>query len=132
MTPRELRQAVIDHVVPRMLAQGKPSIGASTCRYRSGTHNEPLCCAVGFLVDEDKYDFSMEGKSPTILGQMNPTSNPTWQEAFRSEDHFLCDLQDCHDNSAGECARNPHLDFNSEFTRRAKSLAKTYNLQWRY
>ena len=131
MTPRELRQAVIDHVVPRMLAQGKPSIGASTCRYRSGTHNEPLCCAVGFLVDEDKYDFSMEGKSPTILGQMNPTSNPTWKEAFRTESEFLKELQDCHDSAAVDSLFDdePFID---GFLKRAKRVARYYNLSWSY
>lgn len=127
-----IRQAVFDHVVPRMLAQGKPSIEGSACKYRSGTHSEPICCAVGFLIDDDNYSPSMEDKSPAIVGRMVPTSNPTWQKAFRSEDHFLCDLQDCHDNSAVECAFNPHLDFNSEFLRRAKNLANSYNLQWRY
>ena len=110
---------------------GKPSMRGSACKYRSGTYNEPLCCALGFLIDDENHTPSMEDKSPTIVGQMFPTSNPTWQEAFRSEDHFLCDLQDCHDSAAVD-----HLfenkNFNAEFTRRAKRLAKTYNLKWSY
>jgi len=131
MTPRELRQTTLDHVVKSMLEQGKPSMRASTCRYRSGTHNEPLCCAVGFLIDEDRYDFSMEGKSPIILGQMNPTSNPTWQEAFRTESEFLKELQDCHDSAAVDSKfdDDPFID---GFLRRAKRLARSYNLSWSY
>ncbi len=127
-----IRQAVLDHVVPLMLKQGKPSMEGSACKYRSGTHNETLCCAIGFLIEDDLYTPSMEDKSPTIVGQMHPTSNSIWQEAFRTEEGFLYDLQDCHDNSAVECAFNFHLDFNTEFTRRAKRLAKSYNLKWSY
>ena len=127
-----IRQAVLDHVVPLMLKQGKPSMEGSACKYRSGTHNETLCCAIGFLIEDDLYTPSMEDKSPTIVGQMHPTSNPIWQEAFRTEEGFLCDLQDCHDNSAVECAFNSHLDFNTEFTRRAKRFAKAYKIEWRY
>ena len=133
MTSREIHQAVLDYVVPLMLKQGKPSMdGNSHCKYRSGTHGETLRCALGFLIEDDRYTPSMEDKSPTIVGQMAPTSNPIWQKAFSTEMGFLCDLQDCHDTSAVECAFNPTLNFNSEFLRLAKRLAKTYNLKWSY
>lgn len=130
MTPTELRQAVFNHVVPLMLKQGKPSMDVhATCKYRSGTHGKTLCCAIGFLIDDDCYTADMENKSPTIVGQMSPTSNPTWQEAFRTEEGFLYELQDCHDTAAVESAFNPALNFNSEFLRLAKRLAKAYNLK---
>ena len=131
MTLRELRQTTLDYVVKSMLEQGKPSMRASTCRYRSGTHNEPLCCAVGFLIDEDRYDPIMEDKSPTIVGQMNPTSNPTWQEIFRTDPDFLKELQDCHDSAAVE-SKFENASFIDEFLRRAKRLARIYNLSWSY
>lgn len=133
MTSRKIHQAVLDHVVPLMLKQGKPSMdGNSHCKYRSGTHGETLCCAVGFLIDDDNYTPSMENKSPTIVGQMEPTSNPIWRKAFRTDEGFLYELQDCHDTAAVECASNPTLNFNSEFLRLAKRLAKAYNLKWSY
>ena len=131
MTPRELRQAVLDHVVPRMLAQGKPSMEGSVCLYRSGTHNEPLCCAVGFLIDDDNYGPAMENNSPKIVGQMGPTSNPTWQAAFREESDFLKELQDCHDNAAVD-SRFDGTSFNDEFLKRVQRLAHAYTLSWSY
>lgn len=131
MTPRELRQAVIDYVVPRMLAQGKPSMEGSVCLYRSGTYNAPLCCAVGFLIDEDNYSREMENNSPKIVGQMVPTSNPTWQAAFREESDFLKELQDCHDNAAVD-SRFDGTSFNEEFLKRVQRLAYIYTLSWSY
>lgn len=129
MTPTEIRQAVLDHVVPLMLKQGKPSMDGNThCKYRSGTHNETLRCALGFLIEDDCYTPSMENKSPSVVGQMNPTSNPIWQKAFSTEMGFLCDLQDCHDTTACECEFDPSINFNSEFLKRAMSLAAAYNL----
>jgi len=122
-----LKQTILDYVFPALLEQGKPSMLNGKCSYRAGTHAEPLKCAVGFLIDDDLYDSTMENKSSRYLKWYCCTNNPIWQQAFREEDEFLAELQECHDSAAVDSLYESS-SFITLFTQYVKELATKHNL----
>lgn len=92
------------------------------CRYRrSGQADDPIRCAVGLLIPDEKYTSDLEGYGvQTVLRAMHIRA--TCAEAI-----FLNDLQATHDESA-RMALDPHsadfpVDFHQELEARLKSFA---------
>lgn len=92
-------QEILDTVVDHLLAQGKQSVVAGVCRYRS---KDGLSCAVGCLIKDEFYVDSMEGAyadSSLVVDILHssgviPNCNYT-QPGLR----LLCDLQGAHDDA---------------------------------
>lgn len=59
------KQETFDLVVKHLLEQGVPSFSdlGLECRYRLAEGGRVLKCAAGFLIPDDKYDPSYEGRS---------------------------------------------------------------------
>jgi len=87
---------VFNHVIDHLRKQGFQSLFGerATCAYRG---DRGAMCAVGVLIADDEYDFSLENKGITLLVEQN-LLNPDLKKRIAPNLEMLIDLQEFHDN----------------------------------
>jgi len=126
-------QDAFDHVVSSLIAQGCGSglyikwLTTYSCRYRDLSGNK---CAAGWLIKDDLYDPSMEGRpaSEVISGQHLSQFGPGLNDHLDKFLELIDQLQTAHDDTA----RATHLNFVEWFKVEAKVIASKFNLEWKY
>lgn len=114
------KQDAFDRMCRGMRDQGRPSYTKEMgCRYRSYDGTK---CAIGMLIDDERYHVSMEGRSPTsVLGINTPSLPP-------EDRQFLEFAQYDHDAAAEATAGAAANEFMQRFLKGMRELAKRYNL----
>lgn len=128
MSKQSDMQMYFDKAVGGILKQGQPSKEGCDCLYRS---KDNLKCAIGHLISDSKYVPEMEQNTVAHIIEIYAGKNIPlkWKKYIT----FLSDLQSCHDYATTRIF--PIEDsklFIKEFKKRAKELAKKYNLEYRY
>lgn len=120
------KQAAFTTIMTKLRIQGERSVievendslnAKVVCRYRG---MNGMCCAIGHLIPDERYDPKMEGE-PASFSIVRNVLSDLYGEIDQDTSEFLCDVQDAHDYHFGTLA---------QFERRMKVLALRYSLQY--
>lgn len=118
-------QELFTRAVLGVIAQGKPSMGTSTCAYRGAGDTK---CAVGFLIEDDFLPPDLNEDAGLAdneeIWEAVLASNPDLAPQLGPEARRMLEkLQNAHDNAALD------TPFVATFIRRARKIADEYNLE---
>lgn len=88
------KQEIFNEVYLRLLQQGVPSIKNGLCRYRGPNNTR---CAVGWLIPDEEYQETFEGKRVMALAREGTEEGPLRKFLWENQE-FLEELQKAHDS----------------------------------
>lgn len=121
-------QIILDEVVTKIKAQGKPAYDKETARCFYRMPNDPSCrCAAGHLIPDDVYGPFMENKpAGEVIDRFRATLPPNVVDATQ----LVQTLQEVHDTVAK--IADTDQDFMVRFLENCQALAKRRGLEWKH
>ena len=95
------KKQVFKTVAIHLLKQNEVSTGwdGNQCMYRS---DEGISCAIGTLIDDDKYYEDLEGKAADAVEVIQVIEKSLDTKLTKSDRDLLCKLQNIHDYASVE------------------------------
>ena len=124
-----IEQKIFNDVCKHLIKQGQPSLSdENLCMYRG---NGGTKCAVGFLIKDEYYRSTMEGKSadnPKVMLAVYKSLNiPT---TVRRLSRLLSDLQSAHDSNARTAFNEVDRNYwNDQLKVRLRKIAYAHKLK---